>query len=162
MYCVKCGKELKEGYVGTVCEECQGIQNEKEIPAEVKNSLYSVNKVNYRMFGFGKALTSTILSVFGYLFSLMGYIFALAVLTVNGVGNVEGTPDAAVVLIIMSLPLIIIGLIFGIQSINNFKYCKNRNYPKPIPTLILGISGVVFSALSLIFILLSLFFIALV
>ncbi len=162
MYCVKCGKELKEGYVGSVCEECQGIQNEKAMPEEVKNSLYSANKVNYRMFGFGKALTSTILSVFGYIFSLSGYIGALAVLTVNNMGDVDEGIAVAITLIVMSLPLVIISLIFGIQSINNFKYCKNRNFPKPIPTLILGISGVVFSALSFFFILLSLFFIALV
>ena len=77
-------------------------------------------------------------------------------------GDVDEGIAAAITLIVMSLPLVIISLIFGIQSINNFKYCKNRNFPKPIPTLILGISGVVFSALSFFFILLSLFFIALV
>jgi len=42
-------------------------------------------------------------------------------------------------------------LIFGIKSITLFKSCTRVGAAKPIPTLILGIVGLSFAALSLFF-----------
>lgn len=156
MYCIKCGNELKEGQVGNVCDDCQAQE-------QLKQTLYNNNahKVNYRMYGFGKALASTIMSVIGYIFALMAYILAVAILSTNGIDNVEGSPIIIVVWTMMALPLVIISIIFGIKSIKNFKYCKSKNLPKPIATLVLGITGVTFSGFSVIFLLLSMLFIAL-
>lgn len=97
---------------------------------------------NLRMRGFGKALTSTILGFIGYFFS----VFSMAML-------VTEDPDVAIaggVFFVMSLPLAIIPLVFGLKSIGLFKSTPSGT-PKPIAALILGIVGVFFAALSLFF-----------
>jgi hypothetical protein len=99
------------------------------------------------MRGFGKALTSTILGFIGYFFS----VFTMAMLATED-------PDVAIaggVFFVMSLPLTIIPLIFGLKSIGLFKSTP-AGMPKPIATLILGIVGLFFAALSLLFLSLAL------
>ena len=107
----------------------------------------SAGGANLRMRGFGKALTSTILGFIGYFFS----VFTMAMLATED-------PDVAIaggVFFVMSLPLTIIPLIFGLKSIGLFKSTP-AGMPKPIATLILGIVGLFFAALSLLFLSLAL------
>lgn len=107
----------------------------------------SAGGANLRMRGFGKALTSTILGFIGYFFS----VFTMAMLATED-------PDVAIaggVFFVMSLPLTIIPLVFGLKSIGLFKSTP-AGMPKPIATLILGIVGLFFAALSLLFLSLAL------
>ena len=100
----------------------------------------SAGGANLRMRGFGKALTSTILGFIGYFFS----VFTMAMLATED-------PDVAIaggVFFVLSLPLTIIPLIFGLKSIGLFKSTP-AGMPKPIATLILGIVGLFFAALSM-------------
>lgn len=56
---------------------------------------------------------------------------------------------SGIIVILFDAPLGIIGLIFGIQSIKCFNKEKREGRIKPVATLILGIAGVVLSALTL-------------
>lgn len=171
MYCNKCGKEIEQG---NLCKECEAaeekVQSEvlstpetepvvEAVPAvEAEPINKELSKVVFvdeiapatseacgmpephnRMFGFGRALTSTILSN-------VGFIFVYASLLVSAVAEI----GAAIVLIILSLPLIIIPFIFGILSIKVFK-SRKASCVKPVPTLILGIVGLATSAFSAFF-----------
>ena len=102
-----------------------------------------------RMAGFGKALTATILSTVGFIIT---YITFLA----SAFGNYESTFAG----IFISLPLTIIPMIFSIKSITLFMRCKREGMVKPIPTLILGINGLVNSVVAILMGVLSLFFAA--
>ena len=95
-----------------------------------------------RMRGFGKALTSTILGFVGYIF---------AAFTMGMLGAALEDSDmaiAGVVFFVMSLPLTIIPFVFALKSIGLFKSTPSW-MPKPIATLILGIVGLFFAALSM-------------
>ena len=95
-----------------------------------------------RMRGFGKALTSTILGFVGYIF---------AAFTMGMLGAAMEDSDmaiAGVVFFVMSLPLTIIPFVFALKSIGLFKSTPSW-MPKPIATLILGIVGLSFAALSM-------------
>ena len=101
-----------------------------------------VTNAKLRMRGFGKALTSTILGFVGYIF---------AVFTMGMLGAALEDSDmaiAGVVFFVMSLPLTIIPFIFGLKSISLFKSTPSW-MPKPVATLILGIVGLSFAALSM-------------
>ena len=93
---------------------------------------------NPRMNGFGKALASTILSFFGY-------CFALAAVEVAAFEM----PGAAVIVLMMALGMSIPALVMGIKSIKTFTNAPKMGLPRPIATLILGISGVSMAALAL-------------
>ena len=95
-----------------------------------------------RMRGFGKALTSTILGFIGYFFS----VFTMAML--GAALEDSDMAIAGVVFFVMSLPLTIIPFVFGLKSIGLFKSTPSW-MPKPIATLILGIVGLFFAALSM-------------
>lgn len=102
----------------------------------------SAGGANLRMRGFGKALTSTILGFVGYIF---------AAFTMGMLGAALEDSDmaiAGVVFFVMSLPLTIIPFVFGLKSIGLFKSTPSW-MPKPIATLILGIVGLSFAALSM-------------
>ena len=167
MYCSKCGKQIP---TGTICSECaaQTVSNsnqQAQQPYQQPQQAYYQPQPTYqqayqtyqqpvkpkqpqpqkkyapenRMVGFPKALTSTILSNVGFIFVL--YIAMI-------VAAIE--PGAGLFFTLLSLPLVIIPLIYGIESIKVFAASKNYT-PKPIATLILGIAGLSMSALSAIF-----------
>ena len=123
-YCNKCGKEILSG---ELCSDCAAAQNNAAEDIIVAPQS--------RMNGFGKALTSTILSVVGFIFFYVAMLLSIA------------SPIAAVFGFIFSLPLVIIPMIFGIQSIKVFKRTSAPD-PKPVATLVLGIVGLAMSALT--------------
>lgn len=100
---------------------------------------------NPRMFGFGKALASTILSFVAYIFSAI----------TMGVATVEFS-GATVVLLMMTLGMAIPALVMGVQSIKTFTRAGSLNLPRPIATLVLGIVGTAITALDLFICLISL------
>ena len=173
MYCKKCGRYIESG---SICSDCAaeeyGYVAPDQLPqynaqaqynAEAQyNAQYQYNpeaqynaqaqynpqpqqkaytsnlpEPNNRMYGFGKALTSTILGIVGFLWVYISIIL----------GAIEGDAVVLAVLAIVALPLIIIPLIFGISSIKVFTSRKST-CAKPIATLILGITGLSFAAIS--------------
>ena len=146
MYCNKCGKYISQG---TKCDDCARAEYYASQAQQAQQPSYNYAngnpyaRPNYncepepknRMYGFGKALTSTILGFVGFIWSYIAFGEAT---------NYWGDEELALVLILMGLPFIIIPLIFGIQSIKVFTRRKNLS-AKPIATLILGISGLVMS-----------------
>lgn len=178
MYCTKCGKQID--YDSPICKECvdaMATSAESQQPAPVEDvweqpvveqtedktlqpgesvevaapvTTYTASAVaqpvengtNPRMRGFGKALASTILGFIGYFFA----VFTMAMIS----SGEEDVAIAGVVFFIMSLPLAILPFIFGLKSIGVFKSTP-AGTPKPIATLIMGIVGLSFAALSLMF-----------
>ena len=177
MYCTKCGKQID--YDSPICKECvdemaaaaaptEAVEPTIELPVieqpeqtelqpgesvEVAPITYTAEpaaqpaaqpaaNATLRMRGFGKALTSTILGFVGYIF---------AAFTMGMLGAALEDSDmaiAGVVFFVMSLPLTIIPFVFGLKSIGLFKSTPSW-MPKPIATLILGIVGLFFAALSM-------------
>ncbi len=95
---------------------------------------------NNRMFGFGKALASTIVGFIGYICGFVWLMMSVA----------EGMGEASLILAIMLAPMVAISIIFGIKSIKTF-IARKATCAKPIPTLILGIVGAVFGAIAALF-----------
>ena len=94
------------------------------------------------MDGFGGALSSTLMSFFSLLFEYI--TVALFANETIGVG-------VLVFMLLVSLVLGVIALIKGIDGIKSFVDAGKLRKVHPIPALILGISGIIFSAISLIY-----------
>ena len=58
-------------------------------------------------------------------------------------------PGAAVIVLMMALGMSIPALVMGIKSIKTFTNAPKQGLPRPIATLILGISGVSMAGLAL-------------
>ena len=97
-----------------------------------------------RMLGFGKALTSTILGFFAFAFSIL----ALAILTEY---NYFEDVVTACILNVIAIAMGVVSVVLGTGSIKVFKKAN----PKPIATLILGISGLVQGVIALMYSFLS-------
>ncbi len=93
---------------------------------------------NPRMNGFGKALTSTILGFVSFIFSVEAIGFAYE-------------SFAAIVLLMMTLGMAIPSLVMGIRSIKTFTGAPKQGLPRPIATLVLGITGLSLAAIALFF-----------
>jgi hypothetical protein len=93
-----------------------------------------------RMFGFGKALASTIVGFIGLIWGYVWLIMSIA----------EGLGEASLVLAIFLAPMVAISIIFGIKSIKTFK-ARRATCAKPIPTLVLGIVGTICGGLAAFF-----------
>ena len=148
MYCNKCGKEIESG---NLCAECAAP---KVTVNEVKEEYFFADEYvkipsdsNNRMYGFGKALTSTILSFFGFIFAYVALICS------------TWASETALVFVFLALPLLIIPIVFGGVSIKAFVSRKNSGCVKPVPTLVLGIVGLSIGCFSMIFEIIA-FFIA--
>ena len=132
MTCPVCGNVMNEGVL--VCSSCGATIT---VPQNPEN----------RMFGFGKALCSAILGDTSIFFAYLAMILAT-----NTFGIVVG-----VVFALLALPLAIISLVMGLRSIQCYNKRSASNCAKPIPTLILGIAGVVMGVLGLLLVLISVF-----
>ena len=143
MYCKKCGK-----FIGTdadLCDECKQKES-----ARSENQYYQATNL-YKNTGFyqsqtisqdtsainlGKAITAIILSTISFSLIYMGII-----------AIISGYSYLAYVTI--GVIFAVLGLIFGIQSIMNFKQTNYIKSGKRIPVLILGIASVINSGFSL-------------
>lgn len=169
MYCTKCGKPIESG---NICNECAAnAQTPNTQPAapvytqpapSYQQPVYQqpvyqqpvyqqpavassgIPEPNNTMYGFGKALTSAILSVLAFIFIMYSR------------NNIFYSPVMAILLFFAAIPLSIIGIIFGISGIKTFTSRKDAP-AKPIPALILGISGLSFGAISALFCFITLF-----
>ena len=151
MYCNRCGKEIESG---NICDACAAAAYRASMAeSNAKANEDSTEKINFsyinqesidmpepenRMYGFGKALVSTILSSVGFIFAYIALLFSAVV------------PETGLAMSFLALPLIIIPFIFGIKSINLFK-SRKATCAKPIATLILGIVGLSTAAMTAFF-----------
>ena len=103
-------------------------------------------KKNPRMLGFGRALTAAILSVVGLILAMIAFELAMVI--------EEGTMadlEAWTELFFMSLPLVVIPAVFGILSVLLAVRARKKNGKMPIPTLILGIVGLGYGGMGVLF-----------
>ena len=178
MYCNKCGQEIDPnvGYC-TNCEQNETFFSESVTPEPKTTNNGTQPNVQTpkpeqpgdKKFGFGKALTATILGVIATVIMYLAMSVGLAFLEeADGLSPYEyNIADYAMIGIVISMlflviadALAIVALILGIISIRTFIKRKKEGYAKPIPTLILGIVGTAsaastfaYGALTLIFVL---------
>lgn len=148
-FCVYCGNSsflTQEQFDEITKKESEQVQEIKVEDVVLETKPVQTENINYRMVGFGKGLTSTILSFVSYFFVLFSLIFITVAL--------EEDLDLLIVawfFFMVTLGLAIPGLVLGIKSINISKLAKKNNQPKPIPTFVLGIVGVAAAGLTLFF-----------
>ncbi|MBQ4269186.1 MAG: hypothetical protein IJB97_06005 [Clostridia bacterium] len=170
MYCRKCGQEIDPnvGY----CKACE--QNETFFSSKNETTTQAPNQTQNqapnqapvqpqaqpqaqgkipvdpgsRKFGFGKALASTILGVIAYVVMAVAMGIATGFVEQSALLSAYEVQELAVLGIIITLAVFIVGgifaiisLILGIISIKTFFQRKKAGCVKPIPTLVLGIVG---------------------
>ncbi|MBE5747818.1 MAG: hypothetical protein E7352_06585 [Clostridiales bacterium] len=166
MYCRNCGKWIDDD--AELCVDCKETNDFfSEEPSEEPSSVARGTSVGHavegsRKTGLGKALTATILSAISYFLIMFAaglilgaleeceeygyyYEFSSMIEFLEYIEMYEITLFFLLAPIGMSIP----ALIMGILSIVCFKREKNAGRVKPIPTLILGIVGLVLAALVL-------------
>lgn len=159
-YCSRCGKQIN--YDSPICAECvEQLRAEKAaeeaaeaVTEEVRESETAGENVapetaaeqpreqlpRYSaapsgspvMRGFGNGLASAILGFVAYIFGFL----AIATLAEMGNGG----------LLLLALPATVVSIVLGICAIRTFASSTAR--PKPIPALVLGISGVSLGGIS--------------
>lgn len=144
MYCKKCGKYF-DGE-GEYCADCQAkVASEQPTPA--------ANSGNPKMVGFKKGLVSVILGYIGFLFANVAFGICMGLIDAGILSGDEiMVITGAVTLIIFCIVAIGLGIpavLMGVQAVKIFKERNAAGAPKPIATLITGIAGLVFGALSL-------------
>ncbi|MBQ9709652.1 MAG: hypothetical protein IJV67_03400 [Clostridia bacterium] len=161
MYCRKCGKQID--YDSEFCIDCRAEEAAKQaylkvIEAHTESSAKSSNEAQQaapaqkgaRMFGFKRALTSTIMGFASIVAFYVSFVFLLLFLS-------DTTESASTVffIIVFFIPsacigvaLCIISLIFGIKSITVSRKRYKEGFPTPIATLVLGIVGTYLSVIS--------------
>ena len=139
-YCVRCGKKLDDD--SGLCEDCRKQQQNQT--TEIAHSEVTADQVTAteeqtvgRMEGFGRALTSVILSAVGVVVALIFFFLAC-----SGSGF-------ALFMLFCALAPQIISLVLGIKSIKVFNRNKQEGRAKPVATLVLGIVGTVKSAVGM-------------
>lgn len=175
MFCQNCGNKLEDGV--KFCTAC-GMEVIPQssapqtafntVPNYVQSQPTQPEKPQTKiMHGFGKGLTSAILSLVGFVFVILGYVFTLvgmeAIADQYGAYAVpEEFLTLGVVFLILGVVPTILALVFGIQSIKLFiSVRKAKSGKAPIPAFVCGIVGVAFSAFSALYIVLTFFMISL-
>ena len=149
MYCNKCGNYFEGD--SRICPNCQKAETEASFNKSTDYSTtestnaytMSANNTalpdpNNRMFGFAKALTSTILGFIGFVWFYISLIIAAF----------DGA--TGFVLLFLGAVTFVLPIIFGAISIKTFKDRKDTCV-KPIPTLVLGIVGLAWGSLAAFF-----------
>ncbi len=152
MYCRKCGKFID--YDADICIECKQAEQQNiantSIPTSPVQPIQSVQPVQPVQqveegsvkTGLGKGIAAVILAFFGY-------ILAFAALGALGAAiELGGGAEAGIVLFIMALGTSIPGFVLGLKSMLLFFSEKKAGRKKPIPALILGISGVALAGIA--------------
>lgn len=139
MYCTKCGRPLDDTGICTACER------EKYIP-----------KTNHRMDGFKSALFGTIVSVVVLILIFVGYFLEILMLASIEAKEPINLIAPITIILFITIGFCIVCLVNGIKAIKQFKENKKIGLPKPVATLVLGISNIVMVGISFIYWILSL------
>lgn len=186
MYCRKCGKQVNDGE--ELCEECRHndlVFGEEKIDKAsagygsanagnngnagagyASNAAYTYPgyqpaPANSRMYGFGRALTSTILGIAGVIMQSISSGFAQSALA-DYLDMSSLFTSLGWVFLLLSLPFAVVAVILGIKSIKAFKYIKSQGGAKPVATLVLGIIGVAAAGLAICYALINFFLLMLI
>lgn len=140
MYCKKCGKFIGTG--SEICDDCKQngtvVNTTVQVQPQVQPDNSRQNTEYYQAstvtqdtsaIKLGKAIAAMILATVGFIFIYVGVV----------VGVLAGIAVAAII----GLAPTILGFVFGLQSISNFKRTSHIRSGKRIPVLILGIASVV-------------------
>lgn len=130
MYCRKCGVEVPNNE--EICEACRMEQIIIETNAP---------RLDMSHEGRGAAITSTILSI-------VGFIMIFVMLGTAATARSGGTP---VLVSLLTLGCIIISLLLGINGISAFRRAGRENADRPVASLVCGIIGVVTSGVDIFF-----------
>lgn len=123
MYCKKCGR-----FIGEDIDLCDVCAEETTVVISKQTANVDTSSINL-----GKAIAAAILSNVGFIFAYAGVISMVFM--------------KAEVIIFIGSCMTILGFIFGLMSIFNFKNTSNIKSGKRIPVLILGIESVVMSGI---------------
>ena len=149
MYCSNCGKPIESG---TKCYDCLKATYNPTPKKYIRPKYNFEPDPDNAMYGFFKALVSTILAVMAGVWT---YIVAdhISSSTVEQYGKVYVMldPNSTFISLLVPIPFIIVSIIFGIISIRTFAR-RRVTCEKPVVTLVLGIVGICISALSLCFV----------
>lgn len=159
MYCKKCGKFI--GNDADLCDECllkeEGVFSEfagkQETPTSAPAPTYHpIASNDSSRISLGKPIAAVILSTIGFSLIYFGLMTCLEILEAAGseLADIEGV----IACILVGCIPCVLGLIFGIQSINHFKATSMIKSGKRIPVLILGIESVVTAGIGLFVVLL--------
>ena len=146
MFCSKCGKQID--YNSTVCNECARAENSFFDASQQYNTYPQPPiveptpepKKGSRMVGFGDALTATILGDIAATFGMIPFLFIF-----GGVAS-GAILGFGIFFVIGAIVMGVIAIVKGAKSIKVFR----ESSPKPIATFILGLIGIVGSALAFI------------
>ena len=170
MYCRNCGKFI-EGE-RDICDDCLTQLNAQRRPVQpqpivrvvsVQPAPTPVPQGEPAKTCFGKALASTIMGASSFITAIASFVFLVFAMSALPTGQanvtVNGTPVNAdpaisvtmfifgIVTFLISITLITLTIIFGIQGILAYANAKKANLRRPTASLVLGIIG-----LSLLFI----------
>lgn len=150
MYCRKCGKQID--YDAPICNECRDAEI---FFGDSSNKDFS-QPIGDRKEGFGQALASTIIGAITFFISLIAMtIITIAIEEITYGYNGGGSIGISIFLAVSCLGGAIPAMIFGIKSIKCFIAAKRDGRIKPIATLVCGIVGLVLSALTIFYVLLT-------
>lgn len=161
MYCKRCGKFID--YEADICNECAAEQN-AAIQAEAFGTQPQVKEGSMKT-GLGRAIAAAILGTVALLFiEIALVIMEMGSMDLYFESDLFYAAEAMVevgagmfVLLILAAGCAIPSLILSIKSIKTFKAEGAQGRVKPIPTLVLGIYGVVNAAASLLCVALLMF-----
>lgn len=102
------------------------------------------------VYGLGLAIAGTILSFFAFIFAICSLSLLFYIYDSNLYDTVF-TGEAIALNILFAMPLTILSIIFGGNSIKNFKYAKAKLDRVPVPTLVMGIHSLVMGIMSALF-----------
>jgi len=143
VYCKYCGKLIGND-VEEVCADCK-VKFETPKPKKEGNFKEGLKRA---IIGDAFSLTGALILMLAFILLWVAYMRLLEFDIANAQTNAVFPPDLVAfangtqvfgyVAIPLSIPLIILGLIFGIKSLKVFFKAKNEGRIKPIPTVILG------------------------
>ena len=160
MYCRKCGKQID--YDAPICKECEETEiyfgNPETDTQPIAETKFEEKPApqGSRKEGFGGALTATILGSISFIISIIAMSLASVAIELSLYYDVTGLVIFTIVFTVISLGCAIPSMILGIKGIRCFIKAKNQGKIKPVATLVLGIVGLVSSAMTILYALLTL------
>ena len=148
MYCYKCGKYTETDE--TLCPECKAQQNQAQpqvvVPAQTTEQITNVKAPTNKagIIGLVMGIVALILTLVAFVFADLGVIMM----------EEEAGYMASVVALVMQIAAvapIVLGLVFGVKGIKNFKKAGKLGTKRPIPGFVMGIAGIPAAGISIIY-----------